>query len=138
MDENTIRFYYKKKVLKWHIPAGIIYSVLGITAFFVKDAYFLKINLIIGLAFFLQYYFWSKYGYISINNEYITKHRFWRKRMRTKDLIKLIYYVGNLTLISEDKEIGIDKEHLRDGDYEILEKQIKSIIAENRSVLQQA
>jgi hypothetical protein len=138
MGDNTIRLYYKKKLLKWQIPAGILYSMIGVSAFFITDVYFLGFNLIIGLAYFFQYYIWSKYGYISINNEYITRYRFWKKRIPTKDITKMKYYVGDLTLISEDKEMSIDKEHLKDGDFEVLENKIKSIIAENKSVLQHA
>lgn len=132
------KYHYKTSFLKGQLFSGILYIVIGLSSFFFPSIIFLKFLIVLGFLYFFQYFRWSKFGYISIDEKYIRRNHLLTKRISISELKGLKYYVGTLTLITEKKTLNINKEFLPEKDFESLEKHIKSIIKKNKSTLQSA
>jgi len=132
MTHEDSRYHYKKGNLLGVLLLGFGYLIIGILGYFFSANSFSPGLALIGFVFLIDWYIKKNKGYISIDEKYLSKNKIFRKKLPVEKINGLRYYISNLTIIADDKELDVDKDYLKKEDFERLESQVKRIIKKNK------
>lgn len=103
-----MKIYYRRTRLRWTFLFALFWLLLGIISTTNNsDNYFNYLYLLLGAYFMWNYYFKSKYQYLTIENGTITMHGLFPVKVDTNDLKEVKIYSDVYILRTDNMELRI-------------------------------
>lgn len=132
-----MKIHYPKKRLKSNLIFGIIWSLLGITAFTFDTGNLFNFGYIFfGFGYLAIYFFEKTNQYLTIENGWITKHNIRPKRMKLDEINHIKKFAGDYVLKTDQDELTINISNVEKNSLLELENVLEGLHLNDKETVQ--